>query len=122
MAAPEDTRRCLAQKYIEAHPDVQWVAHPMGVNEPEFQLSPAEIMHSLPCCDGPSAPPLETVRMAVNTDTLNVRATGALDGEKVATLKRGAEVTVVAGTDDWARLVEPYGGRYVYRSLLRPLA
>ncbi len=120
MAAPEDTRRCLAQKYMETHPDVQWVAHPMGTNEPEFRLMPAEVLHCLPCCDGPGETTVEKVRMIVNTDTLNVRVAPALDAEKTAQLKRGAEVLVVAGTDDWARLIEPHGGRYVYRSLLRP--
>ncbi len=45
----------------------------------------------------------KTYQVVVNTDVLNVRAKSSKDSEKIAQMKKGDKITVVAETDNWVK-------------------
>lgn len=120
MAAPDETRRCEAQAYIDEHPDNWWVLRPNGVNEPELRVLPHEVLHMLPCCDGaptpeppPSKPPVSlrlvyemSVRGGPGT-TQNVL--GKLAQDTVTTFD--ADARTEADGYVWRKLATGYEGK-----------
>lgn len=120
----DDTRRCKAQTYINTHPVTNWVAHPMGINEPELLMLPSEVLHSLACCDDDVVPPEpEGTLMFVNTNQLNVRTSPNTSNEPVGQLIRNEEVYVNDGSPWCVITSHPnplYVGKYLFRELLRP--
>jgi hypothetical protein len=120
VLAETDTRRTTVLGQDAA---TQWIVHPSGVNQPEIMVTSAELVHSLPYCQAP-VENVETVKMVVTADGLNVRAVpySVPYNKAITTLARGTEVTVKVSTDMWKQLVAPdaYKNAWVHGDYLAP--
>jgi hypothetical protein len=127
--AVDETRRAEAETYIAAQPTREWVTHPMGENEPELRMAPAEVLHALPradpCGNAPEPPPPPSSGALYETTAaagLNVRVAPNTSAERVGSLPLGTQVRAVVHDVSWLRIVEgEHAGRYVASAYARPI-
>jgi hypothetical protein len=118
VLAETDTRRTTV---LGQPAGTIWQVHPAGADKPAFTLTPEEILHSVPYFQKTNQL-VQTVKMVVNEDGLNVRAVpSSANNMPIATLARGTEVTVKVSTDTWKQIVTPdaYKNAWVHGDYLK---